>query len=118
MDYIYINDYLSFNKAFGCFQLSATAQEILYRKKHIICSYSGCNDWAHHFFCELIDLYSGSSKYNYALGTVVHVQQIKNMYSEGHSNEVINWIERHKSNDWFIKAATMLTNIIDDVPTI
>ena len=116
MDDIEINSYLSFDPEYGRFKLTNEASEILYRKKQVICSYSGCDDWCHNFFCELIDLYSGSSQYNYSLGSVVHKVQIDKMYAAGHKEEVINWIKRHKDDRWFVKAATMLANIIEDVP--
>ena len=113
---IYINDYLYFDAEYGYFNLSDKAKEILYRQKEVICSYSGCNEWGHNFFCELIDLYSGSSQYNYALGTVVHAYQIKEMYRNGHKDEVINWVNKHKNDMCFSMAAAMLANIINDVP--
>ena len=67
MEIIDINYYISFDPEYGKFTLSKPAQEILYRKKQVICSYSGCVEWGHNFFCELLDLYSGNSQYNYAL---------------------------------------------------
>lgn len=69
-----------------------------------------------YFFCELLDLYSGGSKYNYALGTVVHKDDLEEAYKSNHKTEVINWVNRHKDEVWFCKAAAMLTNIINDVP--
>lgn len=117
-DIIYINDYLSFNPDHGWFELSSKAQEILYRQKQVICSYSGCVEWGHKFFCELLDLYSGDSQYNYALGTVVHKDQIEKLYKDGKEDGVIDWIERHKGNYWFSKAAAMLVEIINDVPEV
>lgn len=113
---IVINDYITFDSDFGKFNLTAKAQEIIYRQKQIICSYSGCNEWCHFFFCELLDLYSGSSIYNYALGTFMHMEQIDDMYRGGHAEEVTEWIEKHKDDEWFQKAADMLVKIIDDLP--
>ncbi len=115
-DNIYINDYVSFDPDSGWFALSNIAQEILYRQKQVICSYSGCIEWGHKFFCELLDLYSGNSQYNYALGTVVHADQIEKMYQNGHSEEVTNWVKKHKNDLWFSKAAAILAKIIEDVP--
>ena len=112
---IYINDYLSFNTTNGWFELSHKAQEILYRKKHVICSYSGCTEWGHMFFCELLNLYSGQSIYNFALGTTDFKDEIEQLYRIGHSQEVIAWVNRHKNEIWFCKAAAMLRTIIDDV---
>lgn len=117
-DSIYINDYLSFNPDHGWFELSLKAQEILYRQKQVICSYSGCVEWGHNFFCELLDLYSGDSQYNYALGTVVHKDQIEKLYRDGKQDGVVNWVEKHKDDVWFSKAAAMLAEIINDVPEV
>ncbi len=116
MEEIYINDYISFDSERGFFVLSSKAQELLYRKKQVICSYSGCVEWGHKFFCELLDLYSGHSQYNYALGTVIYKNQIEIMYKEGHQEEVINWINKHKNDYWFCQAAAMLVNIIQEAP--
>lgn len=115
-DMIYINEYLSFDTERGWFGLSRDAQEILYRKKQIICSYSGCMEWGHEFFCELLNLYSGTSKYNYSLGTIDYKAGIAREYERGHKEEVAEWIIKHKDDEWFVKAADMLKNIIDDVP--
>ena len=113
---IYINDYISFDTENGWFILSREAQEILYRQKHLICSYSGCVEWGYNFFCELLDLYSGGSQYNFALGTVIHKYELEEAYKAGHVKEVIDWVNRKKEQEWFKKAADMLVKIIDDVP--
>ena len=113
---IYINDYLSFNPVNGYFELSYAAQEIVYRQKQVICSYSGCVEWGHNFLCELLDLYSGNSKYNYSLGTIEYKKGIAREYERGHKEEVTRWIIKHKDDEWFSKAATMLVNIINDLP--
>ena len=113
---IYINDYLSFDTTDGWFNLSDTAQEILYRKKGVICSYSGCTEWGHMFFCELLNLYSGQSIYNFALGTTDFKDEIEKLYKAGHGQEVIDWVKRKKDEVWFCKAAAMLVNIIKDLP--
>ena len=113
---IYINDYLSFNPVNGYFELSYEAQEIVYRQKQVICNYSGCVKWGHDFFCELLDLYSGNSKYNYSFGTIIHKQGIALGYKNGRGKEITEWIIKHKDDEWFSKAATMLVNIINDLP--
>ncbi len=118
MDNIYINDYIGFNPDSGWFELSTMAQDILYRQKQVICSYSGSTEWGHNFFCELLDLYSGGSKYNYALGMVVHKDDLEEAYKSGHKQEVVDWVNRHKDDIWFCQAAAMLANIIRDVPEI
>ena len=113
-DNIIINDYISFNPALCRFELSKEAQELLYRKKQVICSYSGCTEWGHDFFCQLLDLYSGMSIYNYSLGCFKHKDEFER--GQSHPEEVRGWIDRHKNDTWFLKAAEMLRKIIDDVP--
>ena len=113
---IYINDYLSFDITDGWFKLSDMAQEILYRKKNVICSYSGCVEWGHMFFCELLNLYSGQSTYNYALGSLDFKYEIETFYKNEHKQEVIEWIKRNMNEVWFKKAANMIAAIIKDVP--
>ncbi|MBR3645642.1 MAG: hypothetical protein IKN54_04425 [Lachnospiraceae bacterium] len=113
---IYINDYISFDTTDGWFRLSDMAQRILYQGKEVICSYSGCVEWGHNFFCQLLDLYCGGSKYNFALGTVIHEDEIEEAYRNGHKAEIVNWVKKHKDDEWFAKAAGMLANIIQDVP--
>lgn len=113
---IYINDYISFDTEDGWFKLSDMAQNILYREKEVICSYSGSVEWGHMFFCELLNLYSGGSPYNYALGTTDHAKDIERAYKNGHKKEVIDWLERNKNAMWFCKAAAMLATIIKDLP--
>jgi hypothetical protein len=53
---IKINDCICFNKESCCFFLTRDTVETIYRTKNVICSYSGANEWAHHFVCEMIDL--------------------------------------------------------------
>lgn len=113
---IYINDYISFDTEDGIFRLSDMAQNILYREKEVICSYSGSVEWGHMFFCELLNLYSGGSPYNYALGTNDYAKDIEKAYKSGHQKEIEEWVERKKSEEWFCKAAAMLGNIIRDLP--
>lgn len=116
MNLININDYIYFNCDDGKFTLTNEAKEILYRKKQIICSYSGCIEWGHEFFCELLDLYSGCSIYNYSLNSFKHKETIEELYRKGHSAEVSQWLEKIKDKTWFTKCADMLVTIIDDIP--
>lgn len=117
-DDIYLTDWISFDKVRGIFVISNEAQNILYREKEIICSYSGAVDWGHMFFCELLNLYSGQSIYNYALGTCDFASEIARLYQEGHSHDVIEWVERKKNEEWFTKAAAMMATIIKDLPRV
>lgn len=115
---IEINDYVLFDANSGRFCLTIKSGEIIYREKGVICSYSGSDDWCHQFFCQLLDLYSGRSKYNYALNTGDFALDISDMYKAGHAEEVCAYIERNKNRSWFSKAANMMATIIDDLPNI
>ena len=109
-----INQYLYFDKRCGRFALTDAAQEIIYREKQIICSYSGANEWCHHFVCELLDLYSGMSTYNYALGCYRHEDEIKKVY-QIHKDSVCKWIEDIKGQDLGKKVFSLMLHIIDDL---
>ena len=113
-DNIIINDYISFNPIYCRFELSSEAQELLYRKKQVICSYSGCIEWGHDFFCQLLDFYSGMSIYNHTIGCFKHKEE----FEQGQScpKEVSIWIKKHKNDEWFVKAANMMESIINDAP--
>jgi hypothetical protein len=118
MDNIYINDYIEFDPEVGMFQATKKTSEILYHEKGIICSYSGIRSWSHHLFCQLLDLYSGRSEFNYSFGTVKFDRDIAAVYAKGYSDKVIEWVEKTKGEYWFTKAAAMFASIVDDVPTI
>lgn len=114
-DKISINKYLYFDCESGRFALTDEAAEIIYRQKQIICSYSGADEWCNHFVCELLDLYSGSSIYNYALGTVKHETEIPEIFKQN-EDSVISWIEKSMKKEWGMKAFSMFEKIIDDLP--
>lgn len=114
-DEIKVSKYVYFDKEYGNFYLTSEAQEIIYREKNIICSYSGANEWCNHFVCEMIDLYSGLSLYNYALGTIVHEKEIPQIFKTN-KESVINWIDRIKGEVWGLKMFVMIDSIIDDLP--
>lgn len=113
---INMSKYVDFDKSMGRFCLTNEASQIIYREKSIICSYSGADEWCNHFVCELIDLYCGCSKYNYALGTTVHETRIPEAIKEGYKEEVMNFINRMKKEEWGIKVFKMFDSIIDDLP--
>lgn len=113
---IKINKYVYFSGEFGSFFLTVEAEEIIYHKKRIICSYSGANEWCNHFICELIDLYTGMSKYNYALGCIVHEKEIPIIFKEN-PDSVIEWVQESLNKEWSQKMYKMFENIIDNLPT-
>lgn len=112
---IVLSKYVSFNCETGRFYLTNEAQNILYRQKELICSYSGCNDWIDHFVHEMMNLYSGSSPYNYALGTCNHHTQFPILW-EDHKEEVINYVKKSKERTWGKAMYDCIDHIIDSVP--
>ncbi len=39
------------------FKINNKGTKIIHDTLELICSYSGSNQWCHHFICELLDLY-------------------------------------------------------------
>lgn len=110
---ININKYLYFDTEYGRFQLTSEASEIIYRKKNLICSYSGANEWIHHFTCEMLDFCSGSSVYNYALGTIKHEDEIPKIFKVN-KESVINFVKKSVDELWSQKMYKMIEMIIDE----
>lgn len=115
---IAVNDYLYFDDKRCHFYLTNEASEIIYREKGVICSYSGANEWCHHFFCELLDLYSGGSIYNYSLGSYRHEEMIRELCKEGHADEVVGWFVRHVDDAWFQAASKAFVAVFEGLPNI
>jgi hypothetical protein len=114
---IAISKHCYFDTESGYFYLNNETSEVIYREKGIICSYSGANEWCNHFMCELIDLFSGSSQYNYALGTTIHEKEIPKIWKDN-KQSVIDWINKSKAKDWFKAAAKMFDEVIDNLPNL
>lgn len=112
---IKVSKYAFFDKECGLFFLTSEAKTIIYREKNIICSHSGANEWCNHFICELIDLYSGSSHYNYAINSTIHETTLPKIFKTD-KEHVINWIDKIKDEEWGLKLFKMFDNIIDDLP--
>lgn len=110
---IEINKYMGFDAENGRFYLTSEAQEIIYRQKNLICSYSGSNEWIHHFTCEMLDFFTGSSIYNYALGTIRHEKEMPEIFKTN-KDAVINFINRTLSESWGIKMYKIIELIIDE----
>jgi hypothetical protein len=106
---------LYFNPETGRFYLEAEIQNLIYRQKNVICSYSGSNEWCNHFACELISLYSGGSIYNYALGTCNYETEIPALYQEGKGESVVRFIQKNLHEDWFIHAFETFKYVIDNL---
>ncbi len=115
MGVIAISKNLVWDDEKGRFSLSDKAQEIIYREKQVICSYSGSCEWANHFFCELVDLYCGSSPFNYTLCTCQHEKDIPRLWKES-PNKVNKWIEDMLEEEWFQMAATAFDFAFDNLP--
>lgn len=114
-DIIEINNYMYFDKQTGSFCLTSEASEIIYRKKNIICSYSGADEWVNAFTLEMMNLYTGSSPYNYALNTCDHHEALPRLFKEDRE-KVCEWVEASLTTEWGKHMYQMIANIIDDVP--
>ena len=113
---IEINKYMYFDKDYGVFRLTSEASEIIYRQKEIICSYSGADEWINFFTLEMINLYTGSSPYNYALGTCDHHEAFPRVFKEN-PESLYEWVEKSLKKEWGKHMYKMIENIIDDIPT-
>lgn len=113
---IKLSKYVYFDEDNGHFNLISEAQEIIYREKSIICSYSGSNEWINDFMCELIDLFSGSGPYNCTINSIDHKEVIPKIWKEN-KDSVINFIHRSKTEDWGIAMYKTIDLIIDNLPT-
>ena len=98
----------------GKFYLNKEISELLHRKTELICSYSGADEQCNHMICELIDLYSGSSPFNYSLGTCNHENELSKYWSEN-ANGVINWFEKISKHKWYQLVVSTFDNIIESI---
>lgn len=114
---ININKHMYFDTEQGRFYLTSEASEIIYRKKNLICSYSGANEWLHHFTCEMLDFCSGCSIYNYALGTYEHEKRIPEIFKTN-KEAIINFINRSLKDPWSIKMYELIEKIIDEAEEV
>ena len=114
---ININKYMYFDTIYGRFYLTSEASEIIYRKKNLICSYSGANEWIHHFTCEMFDFCSGSSIYNYALGTCKHETELAELFKTNKEG-VIEWVEGTLQKSWSKKMYELIETIIDETEAV
>ena len=115
---IEINKHMYFDKEMCTFYLTHEASNIIYREKNIICSYSGSDEWIHHFTCEMLDLYSGSSIYNYALGTYKHKERFNELVQEGQKEVVIEFIERSLTEQWSLNMYKSISFVIDNLVAV
>ena len=113
---IEINKYMYFDKDYGVFRLTSEASEIIYRQKEIICSYSGADEWINFFTLEMINLYTGSSPYNYVLGTCDHHEAFPRVFKENPEG-LCEWVEKSLNKEWGKHMYKMIENIINDIPT-
>lgn len=104
--------YSFFDGEIGRFVLTDEAQDILHRS--VLYSHSGANEWCNHFVCELIDLYSGSSKYNYCLGQIEHEHRIPELWTIN-KEYIIRWLETNLNKDWFKNVIKVFDFTIDNM---
>lgn len=115
MGKIQISKHVYYDTDSHWFYLTPEAQNFIYREKNVICSYSGSNEWCNHFVCQMVDLYSGSSIYNYALGTTDHEKRIPELIKDGYSENVINFIRRIPNEEWGIAMGKAIDYVIDNL---
>lgn len=109
-----VNKYVYFKD--GKFYLTDSARDTI-RRKQVITSYSGAQEWCHHIMCELIDLYTGSSKYNYALSSVTHETRMPEIYQENPSG-CTRWIENMANETWAIAANETFENMFENLVVV
>ena len=114
---IEINNYIYFDRDSGRFYLTVEAEKIIYRQKHLICSYSGASEWVNHFVLEMMNFYTGDSPYNYALGTVDYHKEFPEIF-KSNPEGVCEWVERSLTKEWGKHMYKMIENIIDDAPAV
>lgn len=90
----------------GAFKLNEEGIKILHDESKLITSYSGVNYWCNHFICELLDLYSGTSEYNYSLGTIQHQKEIAQGWNNN-KDSIIQWFYTNSDKLWFQLAEKM-----------
>lgn len=112
---ISINKYIYFDKNSCVFCLTSEASEIIYRQKQIICSYSGADEWINFFTLEMINLYTGSSPYNHALGICDHHEAFPRIFKDD-PIRLCKWVEESLTKEWGKHMYKMIENIIDDIP--
>ena len=115
MDNIAIGKYAYFDAETGYFRIIAEVSELIYRDKELICSYSGNQEWANHFICELIDLFSGSSKFNYCLETTVHEKRLQELWRANCKEQIIGWINKSLNEQWFQKVINVFDYTIESI---
>lgn len=109
---ILIGKYVIFND--GLFLPNEKVSELLYTNTELICSYSGVTAWCNHVICELIDIYSGTSIYNYAFNCYKLEEKIKNDWNRT-PELVIDWIFNILEKEWFKLVISSFENIIESI---
>ena len=115
-DNIEINDYLYLDTEFGCFRATSKTINMLYDNE-IIMSYSGVSDWVDYITLELLNLYSLSSPYNYALGT----HDYHNVFSDTFKKDkdvLIKYVKKIIDTKWGQHLFDMVGKIIEDVTEV
>ena len=98
----------------GFFKLNDKGTKIIHDKSELICSYSGADQWCHHFICELLDLYSGSSEFNCSLGTYKHQKELPQCWNEN-AQYVIKWFDKHSDRLWYKLAEKSFNNVMETI---
>lgn len=108
-----ISEHLLFDISKGKFVLNPSTAEEIYREKHLIESYSGCDEWCNHTMCELLDVCSGVSIYNHTIGCFEHEKRLPEWASP---DKMLYWLNSKRPRDSFKKAVTMFEFIVNNLP--
>lgn len=98
----------------GFFKLNDKGTKIIHDTSELICSYSGADQWCHHFICELLDLYSGSSEFNFSLGTCKHQKELPQCWNNN-AKSVIKWFNKHSDRLWYKLAEKSFNDIMETI---
>lgn len=107
--------YVYFEEWDGKFWLTDEALNLICSKKHIIVSEVGANEWCNFFFCQLINIFSGNSEYNYSLPITTDYEMGIETIWKTNKNAVIDWLFESKKEKWFIKCGATFDFLIDNL---
>ena len=113
MNNITLSKYITFNKMNFKFELTEKGKDIILKEKKIITDAKGIDDWIHHFVCEMINLCSGKSPFNYTLDSIDHEKMLSEFF---YINEtIISYIEPTENKQWLKKMYKIIDYIIDEI---
>lgn len=113
-DIVPIDDYMFFDKERGKFCLTDLGSSIL-TSRGVICSYSGTDEWFHHFTLEMMNLYTGRGPFNHSFGDIDFHVEFPQAFNRDR-DETIDWVVDSVSTKWGKQMYAMIHQVIDNVP--